>query len=178
MSDQDLKVTDQVKDTVYAGMAKAATLGKETKESALQKLHVINKSEIEVGHLAEKRGQSPSAQQYGRTLVEDHQNMDASLTEFSKAQNIEPAPIQLPEEVKSLQEKLKSIKGELESCSDDEFDKRFADLMVKAHLEAIELGKGARSSLEDPQIEAFLDTVISKLESHLQESKNLQATIH
>jgi putative membrane protein len=159
---------------VQGAVEQVKSLGRETEESALQKIHTINDAEIEVGHLGDKRGQSAEAREYGKRLAEDHARLDEKVKAMAARLGVDVRPEAELAEVKSLHVKLGAIKKALEVVPASEFDRTFANAMVKTHEDAIAIVRKAQQEVENDELKSMLPEARSSLEAHLERAKQLQ----
>src|SRR5215831_13884111 len=78
---------------VLAAGARAADVNS---ADVLKKLHESNQKEIEMGKLAEQKGQSKEIKSFGKMLVKDHTAADKKVTALAKEEkaDLPPAPTQ------------------------------------------------------------------------------------
>src|SRR5689334_10444416 len=72
----------------------AASFGRAemTAKDVLNDLHEANQTEIHMGQLAEQKGASQDARNYGKTLVADHQDSDKQVVDLAAKQGISLKP--------------------------------------------------------------------------------------
>jgi len=178
MADDNRNIMEKAKDVIEAGVAKTMAFGKETDQSALQKLHEINLAEIQVGRLGEERGMSALAREYGARLVQDHEALDKRVMDVARDQRIDLSPSALTDGAKGLREKLHSIKSNIEQSKAADFDQTFADQMVKGHEKATAIAKHAVDDVKSDEVKNLLRTTIPALEEHLRQAEQLQGLRH
>jgi len=124
-------------------------------------------AEVAMGQLGAKMGQSAGVKQFSETLVADHTKANQELMAAAKAAGLTvPAAISA-EEQKHI-DMMKEHKGA-------DFDKAFADHMVKDHEKDIAEFKRASTEAKDPNIKAFATKTLPTLQTHLEMAKKLQA---
>jgi putative membrane protein len=122
-------------------------------------------AEVDVGQLAQEKGQSEAVKQYGAMLVKDHGAHKAKAEEVAKQLGVEP-PTGSSLGEKTTYAKLKLLSGE-------SFDKSFAKSMVKDHQEDIkEYKKEASKSDAAGQL---AKESLPTLQHHLQAAQELMA---
>jgi putative membrane protein len=138
----------------------------------LAMLHQDNQNEIQLGKLAQERGQSKGVKQYGSMLVRDHTEADQKINDYAGRKNINlgsenEAAKKVAETGQQALEKLRGLEG-------NAFDREFASVMVRAHEEAVTLVKEGRQEVSDPELKTLLGKLQPVLEKHLEHAKTLQ----
>lgn len=126
-----------------------------------------NNAEIEVGKLAQQKGQTDAVKQYGAMLVKDHGDANAKAQQVARQLNVEP-PTGTSLGQKATYAKLKVLSGE-------SFDKSFAKSMVSDH----------QSDIKEYQEEAqksdaagnFAKEALPTLQKHLTEAQKLEQQV-
>ncbi len=126
--------------------------------------------EVQGAKLALTRASDAQLKDYARRLIDDHTQADSKLKQLARAKGVslpaEPSPAQ--------QDKLRTLRG----ASGAAFDRAFVEhLGVEAHRETIDLFRKEISEGSDPQVKAFAQQVVPKLEQHLQIAQNLQGRL-
>jgi len=123
-------------------------------------------TEVMMGQLGTKMGQSAGVKQFSETLIADHTKANRELMTVAKA-----AGLSVPEAISADDQKhvemIKEHKGA-------EFDKAFVDHMVKDHEKDIAEFKRASTEAKDPNIKAFATKTLPTLQTHLEMAKKLQ----
>jgi putative membrane protein len=121
--------------------------------------------EIELGQLAEKKGESSGVKQFGAQMVTDHTRLNNELGAAAKKDGL-----QVPTELSSKQSaQIRS----LSKLSCKEFDSKYAQLMVKAHTEDLAAFQKAESSTEKPDLKKAIADAIPFIQHHLGMAKQL-----
>ena len=125
-------------------------------------------SEVKLGTLAARKGTDPSVKQFGQWMVTDHSKAGDELKSLAIQ-----SKITLPADVsKSDAETF----GKLSKLSGAEFDKAYANEMVKDHEKDVaEFQKEAMSG-NDPSLREFASKTLPTLQSHLQQAREMQRT--
>jgi putative membrane protein len=122
-------------------------------------------AEIDVGKLAQEKGQSEAVKQYGAMLVKDHGDHKAKAEEVASQLGVTP-PTGSSFGEKATYAKLKLLSG-------DTFDRSFAKSMVKDHQDDIkEYRKEASKSDAAGQL---AKETLPTLRKHLQAAQRLSA---
>jgi putative membrane protein len=131
----------------------------------LSRIHNTNLEEIEVGHLAERRGQSAKVKAYGDRLVKDHTVADKQILELAKNEKIqlhEPVPLSTTDSAKMDMHKQAAAK--IKAATDKEFDSAFLAAMTQGHEDAIQMLQSAR--LGDTNVQRMVDKLVPILKEH------------
>ncbi len=122
-------------------------------------------AEINIGQLAQEKGQSDAVKQFGAMLVKDHGEHKAKAEEVASQLGVKP-PTGSSFGAKATYAKLKILSGA-------SFDRNFAKAMVKDHQEDIkEFEK--ESSKNDPAGQLAKES-LPTLQKHLQQAQQLTA---
>lgn len=152
------------------------TAHREQARTLLPALHLSNLKEIELGKLAQLRGNSEDVKEFGEHLVKEHEKADKKLVEFASEHDV--ALVSAGAAVKGgksgggaltveIPQKLKGLQGA-------GFDRAFATLMVDEHRTAIEQVRGARTRLGDEgALPDLLEDLEESLKGHLERASEL-----
>lgn len=126
----------------------------------------INLCEIEIGKLAQEKGVSPDVKNFGKMLVADHQKA-LEETKALAAKKAITLPTAITEDGREKHDKLKA-----ESAAD--FDKKFANMMVDGHEDAIDKMNKISKDATDIDIKNWAGNQVGDLTMHLNEAKKLK----
>jgi putative membrane protein len=132
-------------------------------KSFIKKAIESNYAEINVGELAQEKGNSEGVKQFGAMLVKDHTAANEKAIAAAKEMGVEPPS------GSSIMEKGTYLK--LKVLSGDTFDKAFAKDMVEDHKSDIEEFE-KEASKADPAGK-FAKEALPTLKKHLQEAQSL-----
>jgi len=132
----------------------------------LRKAALINLEEIRVGRLAEKKGVALDIREMGKMLENDHQKSLTELTALATKKSVA-----LPQELDSGGQ---SDYRDLDSKNGKEFDKKFCDMMVSGHKDAISLFEKESSQTTDNDIRNWATETLPVLHKHLDEATKCQ----
>lgn len=125
-------------------------------------------SEIDLGKLAQEKGQSEQVKQFGKRMVEDHTKANEELKQIADREHINLPTNVYTRDANTLR-RLRKMSGAA-------FDKAYAETMVQDHQEDIAKFKqeanGQKSSLQQ-----YAQQTLPTLESHLKEAQQLRATV-
>ena len=133
--------------------------------TVLGKLHHANQMEIEMGKLAQEKGQSKDVKNYGKTLVTDHTAADKKVMALAKQEKIDLTAA-MPPMTDDNMALLKTAVG-------TEFDKVFARVMLEDHTKDVNEAKAARDATTDPKLKSLLTSTIPVLEKHRETAQKL-----
>jgi predicted outer membrane protein len=142
----------------------------------LAELHHANQMEIQMGKLAQEKGQSPQLKQYGATLVKDHQEADAKVKQVAAKQGIDLKAVPtMTEDEKKDMTKSNETMVKLQTMSGADFDKEFAKAMVDDHEKDIKKMKEAQDKLPaQSPVKQLVQQILPKLEQHRDTAEKLQ----
>ncbi len=120
--------------------------------------------EVKLGELAVKKGSSPEIRELGQMMVDDHSKVNQELAALAQKKNI-VLPTELGDEKKALYDELEKKQGR-------DFDKAYADLMVKDHKKDIEKFEKEANKGEDAELKNFASDKLPTLRHHLQMAKD------
>ena len=123
-----------------------------------------NLAEIQVGKLAQEKGQKDGVRAFGQMLATDHADANQKATEAAGALGVAP-PTEPSRKQKALYDKLSKLSG-------DTFDRQFAMEMVADHRKDVrEYEKEARKK-NDPAAD-YANQSLPVLRKHLQTAQSL-----
>jgi putative membrane protein len=155
------------------GMGHEDMMADATPQMILQKLHLTDLKEIDAGKLAERNG-TAKVQDYARMLQTDHQDADRKVTDLAKKKGFTLSDTPMKPE---KQQRMQMEKDTLSSLKGAEFDKTFAGMMAQGHRHLIEMAKGWTSNCKDQDVCALIDTLMPKLQQHLQMAEKLRGPL-
>ncbi|MDB6016830.1 MAG: hypothetical protein JWR19_1319 [Pedosphaera sp.] len=129
----------------------------------------IDMEEVQGGKLAQQRGTSQAVRNFGEHMINDHSEANTGLKEIA-TQKGAAVPTQLSQEQNSSLQKLAGLSGA-------EFDKAYAQDMVKGHTAAVKTFQQAVQSATDTDLRAWAQTALPLLQEHLQMAKQMQAAV-
>jgi putative membrane protein len=91
----------------------------------------IDMAEVQMGKLAQDKGNSDEAKNFGQVLAADHNTNEVLAKQLAQQLGV-PAPAQPSQEQQAEHEKLSKLSGA-------DFDREFAQMMVQGHRQAIRL---------------------------------------
>lgn len=131
-----------------------------------------NMFEIEAGELAVVRGEHVDVKAFGAMMVADH-----GATGIQMRALVDDKGWTMPNDLLSKhQQRL----NELESLNGAEFDRRFAEMMVVSHEEAVDLFEKAsgNNGVTDGDLKRFAGEKVPALKQHLEEAEDMRAEVN
>jgi putative membrane protein len=126
-------------------------------------------SEVEIGELAKQKGVSQAVRDFGDRMATDHKKANDELKEIASKKGA-VIPAQLSRSENSTMNRLQKLNGA-------EFDKAYASAMVKDHKADVKAFKDAADDVKDPDVKAFAQKMIPKLEEHLRMAQEMEASV-
>lgn len=126
----------------------------------LQAVNAINWTEIQMGQLAQERGQTEAVRKLGEHMIRDHKALEEKVKSVASEKNIQLAA--------QLDAKHQKMVDELSALSGISFDRKYVADQINGHQKAISLFQQAASSNRDPGLRRFADNTIPQLQHHLQ----------
>jgi putative membrane protein len=123
-------------------------------------------AEVELGQLAQEKGTSAAIKEFGAMMVKDHSKAKDELKKVADAHKVK-LPASVSTEMQELKKKLSEKTGA-------EFDKAYAEAMVKDHEEDIELFTQAQNILTYQDLMALNKSTLPVLTHHLEMIKKIK----
>ena len=124
-----------------------------------------NLAEVQVGKLAQQKGQSDAVRSFGQQLVSDHSDANNQATQVADQLGVTP-PKEPNAKQKAAYDKLSKLSGEA-------FDRAFAKEMVADHKKDIKEFEKEAKKKDDPAAQFASDT-LPVLHKHLDMAQNLE----
>ena len=126
-------------------------------------------AEVDLGRLAEQRGQMAAVKDFGRRMVEDHTQANEQLSRLAK-----PAGLAMPG---GADAETRTMQSELMALHNGDFDRTYIREQIVAHqktsqLLAYEIGSG-----QDPQLKGFAEKTLPVVFSHLAMAQTIYAEL-
>jgi len=160
--------SDTIKPPPKADTANTAGVNTGTTNDAmfLKKAAEINLEEIRVGRLAERKGTTAGIKNMGKMLENDHAQSLNELTGLAMKKSVT-----IPQELDS---NAQSDYRDLDDKYAKAFDKKFCDMMVNGHQDAIDLFEKEASLTTDADIKNWATKTLPVLHKHLDEAMKCQ----
>jgi putative membrane protein len=122
-----------------------------------------NNTEIELGKLAQSKGESPAIKQFGQTLVTDHQKANEEAKTAANAVGVKPPDARLV----TIGTLVK-----LQSQSGHAFDRSFIDAMISDHRKDIKTYQD--QSGKNDAVGHYAKQALPTLRKHLQDAERVR----
>lgn len=126
----------------------------------------IDLAEIDAGNLAQKNGGSDMVKQFGAMLVADHTQDRGTAVALAGKMSVD-VPSAPSTDSQAAAKRLSALSGA-------EFDKAFAEEMVKGHKSAIALYTDKAGDQGSP-LASYAKSVLPTLQKHLDEATKISA---
>jgi putative membrane protein len=120
-------------------------------------------AEVQMGQLAQEKGQSEAVKQLGQSLVNDHQQANQQLQSIAQAKQID-----IPS---SLDQQHQQKISQLQTKSGAAFDRAFIQEVIKDHTRDVAEFRTQSNKTQDPALKDFTSSTLPTLENHLQMAK-------
>jgi len=124
-------------------------------------------AEVVAGNLAQEKSKSPQIKAFAQQMVADHTKANQKLGDIARSLDLS-----VPDEA-ALSDKVKKV---ILEWRDESFDKSYINNQVDAHEKAVKLFQDQASASDQPELKAFASETLPKLQHHLEQAKQLQAT--
>src|SRR5579864_7718895 len=116
-------------------------------------------AEVDVGHLAQDKGNSQQVKDFGAMMVKDHSAANEKLQMLASSKNIT-----LPTTASVGQ---MAAKAKLDVLSGETFDKSYVKGQISAHRQTIALFRKEISAGQDADAKAFATATLPTVRAHL-----------
>ena len=137
-------------------------------QTFVKKAAVGGMTEVDLGKMAQEKGQSQDVKDFGAQMVKDHSANNDELAGLAKSKDI-----MVPDKIDAMHQKLEDS---LSAKSGADFDKAYIGAMVKGHTKMLALMKGEESS-SDADLKAFATKTADTVQMHLNMAKKVQSTL-
>lgn len=122
--------------------------------------------EVQLGSLALTKATSPKVKEFAQSMIDDHTKANEELKALAQKKNIS-----LPS---SLSDKCQKKYNDVMEKSGNDFDKAYADLMVKDHKDVVDMFKKASDNSKDSDVKAWATEKLPALQHHLDMAQALE----
>jgi len=126
-------------------------------------------AEVKLGQLAEERGSSQEVKNFGRRMVEDHSKANDQLKQTAATDNI-TLPSGTSMEDRHTYDQLSKLSGA-------EFDRAYANDMVRDHEKDISAFQKEAQDGHNRQMKDFASQTLPTLQDHLRMAKRMQEAV-
>lgn len=153
---------------VGQGDAEHRTAPASADENFMTHAAMDGQAEIELADLAMKQGESAAVKTYASQIKADHQAAAAELRRLAGAKHVSLST-KPGDNAAATKQRLSDLDGEA-------FDRAYAEEMVSAHQNAVNLFTTASESADAP-VKAFATKTLPVLKTHLQRAQDLQKSV-
>jgi len=142
------------------------------------KVHYLNQSEIVLAQEATERSASDGVKDFAATLIKEHGDADAKLLTLAEQLRFavgEYKPRTPKDQVSKVKHELAVAR--LRAMTGKDFDRAYLRLMIKEHTKTIAWLTAVDAKVQTPEFKAFIAELIPVLENHLQQAKDLAASL-
>ena len=126
-------------------------------------------AEIKLGQLAEEKAAAPDVKNFAKRMVEDHTKASEELKQIAAQEGIN-LPTDISHKDAQTYERLAKLSG-------PEFDRAYAQEMVKDHQKDISEFKRGEIAAQKPTLKQFAQHELPTLQSHLELAQHMQAHV-
>jgi putative membrane protein len=138
-------------------------------KSFIMKAARASTNEVAISQLADSRGSSAEVKSFAQMMITDHSQANSDLQALAMSKGVD---ITKPVD-KGKMDDVSSLSSE----SGADFDKAYAEKMVSAHDDAVELFKKEASEGKDTDVVAFAKKYVDTLNMHYEHAKALKKTV-
>jgi putative membrane protein len=154
--------------TSFAAKKKSSSGEAAFDASFIKKAANINMTEVQLGKIAQEKGQAADVKSFGDRMVKDHSKLNDQLKTVAQAVNAK-----MPEKINA---KHKALIDELSKLNGADFDKSYAEKMVDGHKNAIKLFEKAQAKVTQPDLKKYIDEALPTLKEHLEFAKKVKGS--
>lgn len=141
--------------------------GMQMDQHVLSRMHEVNQMEMQMGQMAEKRGQSARVRDYGRRLRKDHAANDRKVTSLAHREGIRlVSTTPMTSEERNQTEADQRAHHDLMSARGTGFDRTFMQAMQEGHGNVARMLTRARGDVQNGRVRALLDETIPTVQRH------------
>jgi putative membrane protein len=126
--------------------------------------------EVKLGELAVKQTASEDVRKFGQRMIDDHNKLNARLTEIGHDKKGLAVPTELDKKHRSAVDKLASLTGA-------KFDREYMSRMVDDHQNDVKAFEKEAKEGKDPDLKQFAATSLPTLLDHLNQAKEIEARV-
>jgi putative membrane protein len=125
--------------------------------------------EVQLGQLAAQKAENQAVKDFGQRMVTDHGKANSELRRIAESKGA-MLPAEMTHHENSNMEKFEKLSGR-------EFDKEYAEHMVKDHKKDVKEFQDASKDLTDPDLKAFAEKTLPTLQDHLRSAQDVEASV-
>ncbi len=136
-----------------------------TGKAFINKAAEINLGEIELGKLAQQKGNNDAVKQFGKLMVSDHSKAENELKQLASERNVtlpaQPAKADL------------GLDAQLSQMSGEQFDQDYVRHMLQGHDGAIAAFENEIEHGKDPAVKAYAEKVLPTIQDHIRIAEDI-----
>jgi len=122
--------------------------------------------EVKLGELAKEKGSSQAVKDFGQRMVTDHSKANEELKQIISNKGA-ALPVESTHKETSEMERFQKLSGR-------DFDKEYAQHMVKDHKKDLKEFEDAAKDVTDPELKAFAQKTANVIREHLRMAQELE----
>ncbi|HTE34074.1 MAG TPA: DUF4142 domain-containing protein [Chryseolinea sp.] len=126
--------------------------------------------EVKLGELAVANAASAEVKKFGQAMIDDHSKANSELKALAEQKQI-TIPTTLSDKCQKTYDELSAKKGA-------EFDKAYAELMVKDHKDDVDAFKKEADKGNDPELKSWAANKVTTLEHHLMMAESTEKAVN
>ena len=126
-------------------------------------------AEVRLGEIAKQKATSQSVRDFAQRMITEHSKANDELKQIA-ANKGAIIPSEMTHHENATIDRLDKLSGR-------EFDKEYADLMVKDHKKDVKEFEDATRDVTDPDLKAFAQKTLTTLREHLRMATDTQASV-
>jgi putative membrane protein len=126
--------------------------------------------ETKIAKLADKKSQDSKVKDFANMMIEQHTAMGKDVLAMLHKKNY-AVPNDLPADLKDKWTELNKLTGK-------DFDKKYAEINVNGHKEAIEMFKSVLSNSKDADVKKLAGDALPKLQTHESHALAIQTAVN
>lgn len=123
-------------------------------------------AEVEMGNMAQMKGNSQRVKDFGAMMVRDHSMANDELKSFASSRGI-TLPSALPADMQKHMDAMQKLSGK-------GFDQHYVDMMVNDHKEDISQFKKAAATCNDQELKTWAGKTLPTLQTHLDSIQSIR----
>lgn len=128
-------------------------------ETAVNRLHHINRKEIDLAKMGESRAKSAHVLNLAHQIRADHEKLENKVTALAKRRNINLESFQLATYEQAVKDRLDNLNGA-------EFETAFLRVMERGHDEAAAALRTVRNDLSDTEVRGLINEALPQMAAH------------
>jgi putative membrane protein len=132
----------------------------------MQKAAEANTAEVQLGKLAQQKGELVSVQNFGKRMANDHSQANEQLQSIAST-----AGVTLPT---ALNAKDQALYDRLSGLSGSAFDRAYMRAMVADHMRDVSQFQKESETAQDQAVRNFASNTLPTLEDHLRKARKVR----